>query len=187
MNRQIEWKVRQMGETQFGPVDFSHFLESVSAAKDAVRHLISGMREPHNLEAAEAMLGILEANEAEFHAVVPGILKAEMETARENELELARLAARSRELDEELNRALAEAEAKMGSAPLGQKPDLPPLRPGMLAMGETPPELTPTNELVRELMEPGKEPVDARSAAVRNSPSLIWENFLPIAGKKRRY
>lgn len=177
-----------MGEMQFGPVDFSHFLESVGAAKDAARHLLSGMTEARNIEAVEAMLEILEANEAEFHAVVPAIMRAEMDQARENELELARLQARSKELDDELNRALAEAkEASENQAAAGKAQSAAPLRPGMLAGKGKVPDLDPAEDLVSELMDAGKEPGSPRQPSGPRTSGLIWEDFLPIAKKRSQF
>lgn len=175
-----------MGEMQFGPVDFSHFLESVGAAKDAARHLLSGMTEARNIEAVEAMLEILEANEAEFHAVVPEIMRAEMEQARENELELARLQARSKELDEELNRALAEAKEASENQADQKQEATPPLRPGLLVGEGKAPDFDPAEDLVSELMEAGKQTATSGQPSGPRTSGLIWEDFLPISKKRKQ-
>lgn len=173
-----------MSLSAFPEFDLGPLNAILSETRKGAAFLASGINDSEFREIADHLVQAMAEQEADFRAKVPSGIEAFKKDYEAMQKEYDAMTAELQAIENQKKDLVAKMAEKARAKP-PKAPKVPAIKPSLLPSSPPPPELNPSPDLLKELLNLGKkEPSQTVEKTIRVSGN-IWDNWAPADSEKR--
>lgn len=173
-----------MSLSAFPEFDLGPLSAILAETRKGAALLASGINDSELREIADHLVQAMAEQEADFRAKVPSGIEAAKKDYEAMQKEYDALAAELQAIENQKKDLVAKMAEKAKAKP-PKAPKIPAIKPSLLPSSPLPPELNPSPDLLKELLDLGKKESNQPAGKPMRVSGNIWENWAPADSEKR--